>query len=121
MTDSLPAPVGVMVRALVAACFVGGGVVALLDQRFVLAGLAYLVGYTILAAAAIIQGQRRRGAGLSLSGLGWVSLALGVAAGYATETGLALVVGGVVLLVVGTVIVVWPFGSEMTGTDETTG
>lgn len=110
MRDSVPAPVGVLVRGLVAACFVGGGVLALLGRRFALAGLAYLAGYTALAAAAVARGQRRRGAGLSLSGLGWLALALGVAAGYAAGPGLALVAAGLALLVVGTVVVVWPFG-----------
>jgi hypothetical protein len=109
MTDSLPAPVGVAVRALVGACFVGGGVLALLGQRLVLAGFAFLVGYTVLAAAAVVQGQRRRGAGLSLSGLGWVSAAAGVAIGYETDLGLALVVAGVALLVVGTAVVARPW------------
>lgn len=119
MTESVPAPVGVLVRAAVAACFVVGGVVALLDQRFVLAGLAFLAGYTALAAAAVAQGQRRRGVGLSLSGLGWLSLAVGVA----SETALALVAAGVVLLVVGTAVVVRRnrrSGEADTG-DESTG
>lgn len=109
MSDSLPAPVGVAVRALVGACFVAGGVLALLGQRLVLAGFAFLVGYTALAAAAVVRGQRRRGAGLSLSGLGWVSVAVGIALGFATDPGLALVVAGVVLLVVGTAVVARPW------------
>lgn len=102
MSDSLPAPVGVLVRALVAACFVGGGALALLDGRLVVAGLTYLAGYTALAAAALVHGQRRRGAGLSLSGVGWMTLAVGVSVGVERGVGLALVAAGVALLLVGT-------------------
>ncbi|SFR54390.1 hypothetical protein [Halogeometricum limi] len=108
MTDSHPRPVGVLVRALVAGCFVGGGVLALHSQRLVLAGFAFLVGYTMLATAAVVQGQRRRGVGLSLSGLGWMSVAAGVAVGTMPGTGLTLVVVGVALLVAGTGVVLWP-------------
>jgi hypothetical protein len=105
MSDSLPAPVGVLVRALVVACFVGGGVLALLGGRLVLAGVAYLAGYTALAGAALVQGQRRRGAGLSLSGLGWMALAVGVALG----SELPLLGAGVALLAVGTGLLVLPW------------
>lgn len=115
MSDSLPAPVGVLVRALVAACFVGGGALALLDGRLVLAGLAYLAGYTALAGAALVRGQRRRGAGLSLSGVGWMALAVGAALG----SELLLLGAGVGLLVVGTGLLVLPWVGGGTGeTDD---
>lgn len=105
MSESPSARIGSAARALVAGCFVGG-VLALVGQRVRLAGVAYLAGYTVLSAAAVARGRRRRGVGFSLSGVGCASLAMGAAAGYRTDTGLALVVAGVVLLVIGTGTVV---------------
>lgn len=106
---------GTAARLVVGACFVGGGAAAL-TGRLALAGGGFLAGYTLLAGAAVVQGQRRRGAGFSLSGVGWLLLALGLAAG---KTGAASGVGpsarplllvGAGLVGVGTLLLLGPFG-----------
>ncbi|MFB6252479.1 MAG: hypothetical protein ABEI27_12495 [Halobellus sp.] len=104
--------VGTAVRLLVGACFVGGAVAAV-TGRLVLAGGGFLAGHTLLAAAAVIQGQRRRGVGLSFSGIGWLLASLGLAVGQqgsgsSPET--SLLVGGLGLVAVGTLLLVGPFG-----------
>jgi len=80
-------PAGRIIRGLVAVCFVGGAGLAL-TGRLVIAGVAFLAAHTVLAGAAVIQGQRRRGAGLSLSGLGWLGLSVGLAAANGDAVGL---------------------------------
>lgn len=88
--------VGRILRGLVAVCFVGGAAMAL-TGRLVIAGVAFLAAHTLLAGAAVIQGQRRRGAGMSLSGLGWLALSVGLAAANGDAVGLP----GTPLLAVG--------------------
>ncbi|SDY37872.1 hypothetical protein [Halobellus clavatus] len=104
--------VGTALRIVVGACFVGGAVAAL-TGRLVLAGGGFLAGHTMLAAAAVIQGQRRRSVGLSFSGVGWLLTSLGLAlgqqgAGSSLET--PLLVGGLGLVAAGTLLLVGPFG-----------
>lgn len=96
------------VRGLVFSLFVGGAVAAVAARWFVVAGGAFLVGYTVLAAAAIVHGQRLRGLGLSLTGVGWLLTAVGVSVGLSTPTGTPAFVAGVTLLVVGTAALVRP-------------
>lgn len=104
---------GTLARVVVAACFVGGAVFGV-TGRLVLAGTAFLVGHTLLATAAVAQGQRRRGVGLSLSGIGWLALSIGLsAAGGSAGAGPAgvesletpLLAGGLTLVTVGTLLV----------------
>jgi hypothetical protein len=97
---------GRAVRGLVLATFVGGAVAAFAGGWLLVAGGAFLAGYTVLAAAAVIQGQRRRGVGLSLSGVGWLLLAAGVATGGLTPT--PILAAGAALLLFGTAVVVRP-------------
>jgi hypothetical protein len=87
-------------RGVVAACFLGGAGLAV-TGRLVLAGVAFLGAHTLLAAAAVIQGQRRRGAGMSLSGVGWLALSVWLAA----ANGTAVALPGTPLLVVGAALV----------------
>jgi hypothetical protein len=78
---------GWLARGLLAACFLGGAVLAV-SGRLVVAGGAFLAAHTVLAAAAVLQGQRQRGAGLSLLGLGWFGLSAGLAATNGAAAGL---------------------------------
>ena len=87
-------------RGVVAACFLGGAGLAV-TGRLVPAGVAFLAAHTLLAAAAVIQGQRRRGAGMSLSGVGWLALSAWLAA----ANGTAVALPGTPLLVVGAALV----------------
>ena len=80
-------PAGRIIRGLVAVCFVGGAGLAL-TGRLVIAGVAFLAAHTLLAGAAVVQGQRRRGTGLSLLGLGWLALSVGIAAESGSGVGL---------------------------------
>lgn len=109
--------VGTIARAVVVGCFVAGGVFALVTRQLVFAGVAFLAGHTILAAAAVIQGQRRRGVGLSLSGIGWLALSIGLGSGTAAgaETALPetpLVAVGFGLVAVGMLLLLGPFGGD---------
>ncbi|WP_336024673.1 hypothetical protein [Halobellus salinisoli] len=110
--------VGWIVRIFVAVCFVGGAVAAV-SGRLVVAGVAFLVGHTFLAGAAVVEGQRRRGLGLSLSGVGWVALAVGLgASGTESGAGLpttALLITGFALVTVGTLLVLVAFGADASG------
>jgi len=114
---------GTLARAVVVGCFVAGGVFALVSRQLVFAGIAFLAGHTILAAAAVIQGQRRRGVGLSLSGVGWLALSIGLGVGSGTSAGGAagaetalpetpLIAVGFGLVVVGMVLLLGPFGGD---------
>ncbi|QCC46769.1 hypothetical protein [Halobellus limi] len=105
--------VGWVARGLVALCFVGGAVAAL-TGRLVMAGGGFLAGHTLLAAAAVIQGQRRRGVGLSLSGVGWLVLSLGLAVGQRDPPGpeQPLLLAGAGLVVVGAVLLSGSFGDR---------
>jgi len=98
--------VGWIARGLVAGCFVGGAVLAV-TGRLVVAGVVFLAAHTVLAGAAVLQGQRRRGVGLSLLGLGWLALSVGLAATNGSvglpgtpllAVGAGLVGGGTLLL-----------------------
>ncbi|WP_435184866.1 hypothetical protein [Halobellus sp. EA9] len=106
---------GTAVRLVVVACFAGGAAAAL-TGRLVVAGGAFLAGHTLLGGAAVIQSQRRRGVGFSLSGLGWLLLSLGSAVGQsggATAAGLSeqpLLLVGAGLVGIGTLLLVDPFG-----------
>lgn len=95
------------VRGVIFSLFVGGAVAAVAG-RVVVAGGAFLAGYTVLAAAAVVHGQRRRGFGLSLTGLGWLLTALGVSLGLSTPTGTPAFAAGATLLAVGTAALVRP-------------
>ena len=98
--------VGWLARVAVAGCFVGGAVLAL-GGRLVVAGVAFLAAHTLLAAAAVIQGQRQRGVGLSLSGVGWFGLSVGIAAVNGDAVGLPatpLLAVGAGLVGVGTLL-----------------
>jgi hypothetical protein len=79
--------VGWIARGFVAVCFVGGAWLAV-TGRLVIAGVAFLAAHTLLAGAAVVQGQRRRGTGLSLLGLGWLALSVGIAAESGSGVGL---------------------------------
>ncbi|WP_144904209.1 hypothetical protein [Halobellus captivus] len=119
-TSRTPGTAGTVARVVVGVCFVAGAVLAV-TGRLVVAGVAFLAGHTFLATAAVIQGQRRRGAGLSLSGVGWLVLSVGLgASGAEVETGVPgtpLLVAGFVLVTVGTVLVVSAL--ESGGTETT--
>ncbi|WP_256545804.1 hypothetical protein [Halobellus inordinatus] len=111
--------VGTIARAVVVGCFVAGGVFALVTRQLVFAGVAFLAGHTILAAAAVIQGQRRRGVGLSLSGIGWLALSIGLGVGSGTAAGAEtalpetpLVAVGFGLVAVGMLLLLGPFGGD---------
>ena len=106
--------VGWIARGVVALCFVGGAVLAV-TGRLVVAGVAFLVGHTFLATAAMVQRQRRRGAGLSLSGVGWFALSVGLGAGGTSAGGTTvpetpLLAVGIALVTVGTLLVVGALG-----------
>jgi len=102
---------GTALRLVVGACFAGGAVAAI-TGRLVLAGGSFLAGHTLLAAAAVIQGQRRRGVGFSLLGLGWLLLSLGLAVGQRGPPGpeQPLLLAGAGLVVAGALLLVGPFG-----------
>ena len=114
MSESAPLgsnAAGWIARVLIAVCFVGGAGLAV-PGRLVVAGVAFLAAHTVLAGAAVIQGQRRRGVGLSLLGLGWLALSVGLAAENGSGVGLpatpllavgAALVGGGALLTTGIV------------------
>ncbi len=105
---------GRIARGLIAVCFVGGAVLAL-TGRLVIAGAAFLAAHTLLAGAAVIQGQRRRGAGLSLSGLGWLAVSVGLAATNGDVAGLPgapLLAVGAGLVGVGTVLATGILGAD---------
>ena len=105
---------GRIIRGLVAVCFVGGAAMAL-TGRLVVAGVAFLAAHTLLAGAAVIQGQRRRGAGLSLSGLGWLALLVGLAAANGSGVGLPstpLLAVGAGLVGVGTLLTSGVIGGD---------
>ncbi|MFC6824391.1 hypothetical protein [Halopelagius fulvigenes] len=99
---------GRTVRGAVLSLFLVGAIAAVAGGRLVVAGGAFLAGYTVLAAAAVVHGQRRRGLGLSLSGVGWFLAALGASVGLASPAGTRTFAVGVGLLFVGTVAVVRP-------------
>lgn len=97
---------GWLARIVVAGGFVGGAVLAL-SGRLVVAGVAFLAAHTLLAVAAMIHGQRNRGVGLSLSGLGWLGLSVGLAAANGDAVGLPatpLLAVGAALVGVGTLL-----------------
>ena len=103
---------GTLARVVVGALFVGGAVLAV-TGRLVAAGTAFLAGHTLLAAAAVVQGQRRRGVGFSLSGAGWAALSIGLGAsdagmgeGGVDAPGTPLLIAGIGLVAVGTLLVV---------------
>jgi hypothetical protein len=103
---------GTLARVFVGVVFVGGAVLAV-TGRLVLAGAAFLVGHTVLATAAVAQGQRRRGVGLSLTGVGWLVLSIwlsldrGNSVGAGVDAaGTPLLVAGIGLVTVGTFLVV---------------
>ncbi|MFD1598142.1 hypothetical protein [Halobellus rarus] len=107
--------VGSAARGVVALCFVGGAVLAV-TGRLVVAGVAFLAGHTFLATAAMVEGQRRRGAGLSLSGVGWLALSVSLGAGGSSAGGVAvpetpLLAVGIGLVTVGTLLVVGALGA----------
>lgn len=98
--------VGWLARIVVAGGFAGGAVLAL-SGRLVIAGVAFLAAHTLLGGAAVIRGQRRSGAGLSLSGLGWFGLSVGLAAANGDAVGLPatpLLAVGAALVGVGTLL-----------------
>ena len=106
---------GSLARGVVALCFLGGALLAV-TGRLILAGVAFLAGHTFLATAAVVQRQRRRGAGLSLSGVGWLALSVGLGAGGTSGIGdtipeIPLLAGGIGLVTVGTLLVVGAVGS----------
>lgn len=108
---------GRIVRGLVAVCFVAGAAFAL-TGRLVIAGVAFLAAHTLLAGAAVVQGQRRRGAGLSLSGLGWLALSVGLAAQNGNAVGLPgppLLAVGAALVGVGTLLTSGIVGGDSGG------
>ena len=105
---------GWLARIVVAAGFVGGALLAL-SGRLVTAGVAFLAAHTLLAGAAVIQGQRRNGAGLSLSGLGWLGLSVGLAAASGDGVGLPatpLLAVGAALVGVGTLLTTGIIGTD---------
>ena len=104
--------VGWIARGSIAACFVGGAWLAV-TGRLVIAGVAFLAAHTLLAGAAVVQGQRRRGAGLSLLGLGWLAMSVGIAAESGTGVGLPstpLLAVGVGLVGVGALLATGSIG-----------
>jgi hypothetical protein len=106
--------VGRIARGLVAVCFVGGAWLAV-TGRLVVAGVAFLAAHTLLAGAAVIQDQRRRGVGMSLSGLGWLALSVGLAAQNGTGVGLPgppLLAVGAGLVGVGTLLTTGIIGAD---------
>jgi len=115
-STSLSGVAGWIVRIFVAVCFVGGAFAAV-SGRLVVAGVAFLVGHTFLAAAAVIQGQRRRGAGLSILGVGWLALATGIGAGDSRLPGTALLVAGFALVTLGTLLVLGALNAGGSATD----
>ncbi|MGQ4556813.1 hypothetical protein [Halobellus sp. GM3] len=112
-----PGLAGTLARVAVAVCFVGGAALAV-TGRLVLAGTAFLVGHTFLAAAAIAGGRRRRGVGLSLSGVGWVALSIGLGANSGAGApgveafGTPLLVAGMGLVTVGMLLVISASGGD---------
>jgi hypothetical protein len=108
MSDARATYAGLVARGLVFGLFVGGAVAAFAADWLLVAGGAFLAGYTVLAAAAVVHGQRRRGLGLSLSGVGWFLLALGVALGPSTRVGTPVLAAGFGCLLLGTAAVVRP-------------
>ena len=105
---------GWLARIVVAGCFVGGAVLAL-SGRLVVAGVAFLAAHTLLAAAAVIQGQRRNGVGLSLSGLGWLGFSVGLAAVNGDAVGLPappLLAVGAALVGIGTLLTTGVIGTD---------
>ena len=116
-------PIGSIARGLVALCFVGGAVLAV-TGRLVVAGVAFLAGHTFLATAAMVEGQRRRGAGLSLSGIGWLALSVSLGAGGSSAGGVAvpetsLLAVGIGLVTVGTLLVVGALGGSDAESEST--
>ena len=97
---------GWVARGVVAVCLLGGAVFAV-TGRLVVAGVAFLAAHTLLAGAAVIQGQRSRGVGLSLSGIGWITLSVGLAAANGDAVGLPatpLLAVGAALVGIGTLL-----------------
>ena len=115
VVDSLGSSVaGWLARIVVAGCFVSGAVLVL-SGRLVVAGVAFLAAHTLLAGAAVIQGQRRSGAGLSLTGLGWLGLSVGLAAANGDSVGLPatpLLAAGAALVGVGTLLTTGIIGTD---------
>jgi hypothetical protein len=116
MSDATSGLVGWIARGAVALCFVGGAALAV-TGRLVVAGVAFLAGHTFLATAAVVQGQRRRGAGLSLSGVGWLALSIGLGAGDPSSRVAALpetpfLAVGIGLVTVGTLLVIGVVGGR---------
>jgi hypothetical protein len=106
--------VGRIARVLVAVCFVGGAWLAV-TGRLVVAGVVFLAAHTLLAGAAVVQGQRHRGAGLSLVGLGWLALSVGLAAENGNGVGLPgppLLAAGAALVGVGTLLTTGIVGGD---------
>ncbi|MFC6875315.1 hypothetical protein [Halobellus marinus] len=105
--------VGTLTRAVAIGCFGAGAIAAAITQQLVLAGAAFLAGHTILATVAMSADRRRRGVGLSLAGVGWLSLSVGLAAQRGADVAIpetpALLVGGV-LVALGTMLVVGESG-----------
>lgn len=97
---------GWVARGVVAVCLLGGAVLAV-TGRLVVAGVAFLAAHTLLAGAAVIRGQRSRGVGLSLSGVGWIALSVGLAAANGSGVGLPgtpLLAAGAALVGLGTLL-----------------
>lgn len=115
-TTTMSGVAGWIVRIFVAVCFLGGALAAV-SGRLIVAGVGFLVGHTFLAAAAVIQGQRRRGAGLSVLGVGWLSLAIGLGAGDSALPGTALLVAGFALVTLGTLLVLGALNASGSATD----
>ena len=106
--------IGWLARGLVGVCFVGGAAMAL-TGRLVIAGVAFLAAHTLLAGAAVLQGQRRRGTALSLLGLGWLALSVGLAAENGSGVGLPatpLLAVGAALVGVGTLLTTGLIGGD---------
>lgn len=106
------------VRGVVFSVFLLGAVAAVVGGRFVVAGGAFLAGYTVLAGAAVVHGQRRRGLGLSMTGVGWLLTAVGASVGLSTPTGTRAFAAGVGLLFVGTVALLRPLERLGIGASE---
>jgi hypothetical protein len=101
-------------RIVVAGGFLGGAVLAL-SGRLVIAGVAFLAAHTLLAVAAMIHGQRNRGVGLSLSGLGWLGLSVGLAAANGDAVGVPsapLLAVGAALVGAGTLLTTGVIGLD---------